>query len=356
MNNNYEDKENKTEEIFSPQYLALAKEYPQWTLCRVILQEKGKYRIVGSLGEQQAIVSGKFQHETDTASDYPAVGDYVMVDWNQIGDSVIHQVLHRKSIFLRKAAGTKKTEQVVAANIDNVFLCMSLNSDFNLRRLERYLTIAWDSGAIPVVVLTKSDLCNDLEEKLSEVKTVLMGADLIVTSAVEQDGYRQIKPYIVKGKTVAFVGSSGVGKSTMINCLLGEKRMETRELRSNDTGHHTTTHRELVMLPNGAMLIDTPGMREIGMWDSGEGLKIAFTDIEELTTSCRFKNCTHTNEPDCAVNNALQDGTLSSERWVSYQKLISENLYVADAQRYFAAKEKKYKEISRINKSKKKNK
>ena len=175
-----------------PKFVTLAEEYPQWTLCRVVVQEKGQYRVASSMGVQQAIVSGKLQYDAETPSDYPAVGDYVMADWNEAGNAVIHRVLPRKSVFLRKAAGTGKSEQVVAANIDTVFLCMSLNNDFNLRRMERYLTIAWDSGATPVVVLTKADLCHDLEEKWAAVEVISMGADLIVTSAMEQDGYCQM--------------------------------------------------------------------------------------------------------------------------------------------------------------------
>jgi ribosome biogenesis GTPase len=338
------------EQQLSTEFMALAAEYPQWTLCRVVLQEKGQYRIAGNLCEQQAIVSGKFQYETGTPSDYPAVGDYVMADWNEAGSAVIHLVLPRKSIFLRKAAGSGNAEQVVAANIDTVFLCMSLNNDFNLRRMERYLAIAWDSGAMPVVVLTKADLCRDLEEKRMAVETILMGADLIVTSAMEQDGYGQILPYLTSGKTASFVGSSGVGKSTLINRLLGEERLETSGLRGDDKGHHTTTHRELLTLPCGAMVIDTPGMRELGMWDSAEGLEKAFSDIELLATACRFKNCTHTKESGCAVSAALKDGTLSEKRWQSYQKLQTENAYAEDAESYLAAKEKKFKEISKINK------
>ena len=332
------------------EFMALAAEYPQWMLCRVVLQEKGQYRIVGSMGARQAIMSGKLRYEAEASSDYPAVGDYVMADWNEAGSAVIHRVLPRKSVILRKAAGTGKSEQVVAANIDTVFLCMSLNNDFNLRRMERYLTIAWDSGATPVVVLTKADLCSDLEEKRAAVETIATGADLIVTSAMEQDGYCQILPYLKNGKTVAFVGSSGVGKSTLINRLLGEERLETDGLRNDDKGHHTTTHRELLTLPCGAMVIDTPGMRELGMWDSAEGLEKAFSDIELLATACRFKNCTHTNEPGCAVNAALADGTLSEERWQSYQNLRTENAYAEDAESYLAAKEKKFKEISKTNK------
>lgn len=173
-------------------------------------------------------------------------------------------------MFMRKAAGTARTEQPVAANIDTVFLCMSLNNDFNLRRLERYLSIAWDSGAKPVVVFTKSDLCMDIEHKLSQAQSVAIGADIVVTSAMDNDGYASIMPYIKEGVTVAFVGSSGVGKSTLINKLLGEERLATNGLRNDDKGRHTTTHKGLIALPCGAMVIDTPGMRELGMWDSAE--------------------------------------------------------------------------------------
>lgn len=342
------------EKLYPKDYAALAAEYPQWTLCRVALQEKGQYALWSDAGERRAVVSGKFQYEAATPSDYPAVGDYVMADYSRAGSAVIHRVLRRKSVFLRKAAGTGKSEQVVAANIDTVFLCMSLNNDFNLRRLERYLTIGWNSGARPVVVLTKADICDDLNEKLSAAETVGMGAELIVTSALKSDGYRAVQPYLSKGETVAFVGSSGVGKSTLINRLLGEERLETDGLRDDDKGRHTTSHRSLLMLPNGATVIDTPGMREIGMWDSTQGLEKAFSDIEALAACCRFKDCSHINEPGCAVLAALARGELSTERWQSYNKLQAENAYAEDAQSYLAAKEKKFIEISKYNKANRK--
>ena len=229
---------------------------------------------------------------------------------------------------------------------------MSLDNDFNLRRLERYLSVAWDSGAVPVIVLTKADLCTDLEQKQAEVSSI--GVDVLVTTSSEKDGYSQILPYIADGKTVAFIGSSGVGKSTLINCLLGEQRLDTNGLRNDDKGRHTTTHRELILLPNGGMVIDTPGMRELGMWDSKSGIDHTFGEIEALASKCKFKDCCHHNEPGCAIRQALEDSTLSEERWLSYQKLKTENEYVMDSQSYLAGKEKRFKEIAKFNKSNRK--
>ena len=336
-------------------FSVLAAMYPQLHIGRVLSQEKGYYKIATDYGEKLVEVSGKFRFNTVTASDFPAVGDFVMVDWNDAGGiAIIHHVLPRKSCFTRRAAGESREEQVVAANIDTVFLCMSLNNDFNLRRLERYLSIAWDSGAVPVIVLTKADLCNDLEQKQAAVSSIAIGVDVLVTTALEKDGYSQILPYITEGKTVAFIGSSGVGKSTLINCLLGEHRLDTNGLRNDDKGRHTTTHRELILLHDGGMVVDTPGMRELGMWDSSSGIDQTFRDIEELSSQCRFKDCSHHNEPGCAVQRALQDGTVSEERWLSYQKLKTENEYAMDSQSYLAGKEKKFKEIAKLNKNNRK--
>ena len=331
-------------------WTALAAAYPELTAGRITLQEKGLYRIRTVTGEQNALVSGRFQFEAQSVSDYPAVGDYVMANCADPDTAVIHQVLPRKSLFVRKAAGTSKTEQAVAANIDTVFVCMSLNNDFNLRRMERYLSVAWESGADPVVLLTKTDLCGDLPRRQSEVDAIAMGVPVLTSSAMELDGYRQITPYITQGRTVAFVGSSGVGKSTLINCLLGEERLATDGLRKDDKGHHTTTHRQLLFLPNGAMVIDTPGMRELGMWDAASGVEQTFADVEELAARCRFRDCSHRGEPGCAVRAALQRGELDIGRWQSYQKLKSENSYAADSESYLASKEKRFKEISKINK------
>ncbi len=292
-----------------------AAQYPEYTLGRILSQEKGLYRMITAEGEYLAKVSGKFRYQAAHPSDFPAVGDFVMAGGIGKGtQAVIHQVLPRKSVFMRKAAGSDRKEQLVATNIDIVFLCMALNQDFNVRRLERYLSIAWDSGAKPVVVLTKSDICKDIEEKLLAVQEAAPGVRIIKTTALETTGIEEILPYLSAGTTAAFLGSSGVGKSTLVNRLLGEERLATGGIRNDDKGRHTTTHRELLFLPDGGMVIDTPGMRELGMWDAKSGIDRTFSDIEELALQCRFLDCTHTVEPGCAVQKALKNGTLSKER------------------------------------------
>ena len=322
--------------------------------ARVISQEKGLYKIRCALGVKQAAVSGKFRYEALTVSSYPAVGDYVLAEWPEDeSPATIRSLFPRKSCFLRKAAGSAKQEQVVAANIDTVFLCMSLNQNFNLRRLERYLSIAYDSGAAPVVVLTKADLCEHVEEKIAQVRIAAPDAEILAVSSLTND-FDAVLPYIRPGKTVAFLGSSGVGKSTLINRLTGAETMATGEIGNEDKGRHTTTHRELIALANGAFLIDTPGMRELGLWDSADGIDAAFRDIEALSRSCRFSNCTHAKEPGCAVQKALKDGTLDQARWDSFRKLKRENASAANNSRYFQTKREKFREISKFNKASRK--
>jgi ribosome biogenesis GTPase / thiamine phosphate phosphatase len=312
---------------FSERFLQEASLYPDLFLGRVIAQYKDMCKVATEKGEVLAEISGKLRYASEIISDYPAVGDFVMLDREEQlhGNAIIHYILTRKSIFVRKAAGKSHDVQVVAANIDTVFICMSLNNDFNLRRLERYLSIAWDSGAAPVVVLTKCDLCEELSERLSEIEKIAPGVDAVVTSSMTEDGYRAILKYISTGKTVAFIGSSGVGKSTLINRIFGGDLIKTKEIRKNEKGQHSTTRRELFVVPAGGAVIDTPGMRELGL-ESANTSK-TFAEIEELAEKCRFKDCRHEDEPGCAVRIAIENGLVDEERLDSYNKLKKEAKY-----------------------------
>lgn len=301
--------------------------YPQLRLARVVSQYKDLYKIVTEQGECLAEVSGKFRYEAERLSEFPAVGDFVMADRLEdiSGNAIIHHVLRRKSVFERAAVGIDNQTQVIAANIDTVFICMSLNNDYNLSRLERYLSVAWSSGATPVAVLTKADLCEDLSARLAEIAAVAPGTEVVVTSGFDQVSCAKLLPWLQPGMTASFVGSSGVGKSTLINRLLGEEVLTTSQIRQDDKGRHTTTRRELLLLPQGGIVIDTPGMRELGA--EAVDLSKSFSDIDALVEKCRFRDCTHTSEPGCAVRQALEEGRLEERRLQSYQKLKREASY-----------------------------
>ena len=311
----------------APQIRSQAESYQGLYVGRVTSQYKDLYRVITEDGELTAEISGKFRFKANRLSDYPAVGDFVMLDRTRDtgGNAMIHRVLDRKSAFIRKAAGEVNEEQIVAANIDTVFICMSLNADFNLRRAERYLAVAWDSGAVPVLVLTKADLCHELAGKLAEIGAITCGADVIVTSGRSEDGHLPLCKYLGCGRTLAFIGSSGVGKSTLINRLTGRDALKIQEIRKDDKGRHTTTRREMIVIPRNGVVIDTPGMRELGM--EGADLASAFTDIDVLSQTCRFHDCSHTVEPDCAVQRAIAAGILSEDRLTSYLKLKKEAKY-----------------------------
>jgi len=288
---------------------------------RIVWQSAYSYRIQCEDREIAAEPTGKVK-----ASDRPAVGDWVAVRPAAIGErGSILAILPRKSAFSRNAAGKAVNEQVVASNIDEVFIVTDMDQDFNLRRIERYITLVYNSGAGPVVVLNKTDLATDVETAVVQTRTVCPQIPVYALSAEEDHGIEQLEEHLGHGKTVAFLGSSGVGKSTIINLLLGEERMEVGEVREADgKGRHTTTHRELVMLPGGGAVIDTPGMREIQVWGDEEGLADAFPEIDELTAACRYRDCRHDTEGGCAVREALDSGSLDTARFDSYMKLRAE--------------------------------
>lgn len=308
-------------------FFAEATLYPDLFLGRVILQYKDTYRVVTEEGEGLATVSGKYRYEAACPADYPVVGDFVMVDrhGDDSGSAIIHHLLTRKSSFERIAAGKTGHTQVVASNIDVLFLCMSLNNDYNLSRLERYLSAAWNSQSTPVVVLTKSDLCEDTDAVLDEVSSVAIGVDVIITSSADPNTFTPLWNYMQKGSTASFIGSSGVGKSTLINCLAGEELAATSGIRQDDKGRHTTTRRDLLLLPQGGIVIDTPGMRELEV-DSVD-LSQSFSDIDELISQCKFRDCSHRSEPGCAIRQALENGSLEHRRFENYLKIKEEAKY-----------------------------
>src|ERR1044071_2183098 len=313
---------------------------------RVALEHKNFFRIYTQHGEVLAQISGKLRHEAVNRSDLPAVGDWVV-----IRSAMIHAVLPRRTSFVRKIAGSRTEEQIVGANIDTVFLLTSLNHDFNVRRIERYLIIAWESGANPIIVLSKSDLCDQVADAIAEVEAVARGVPVHAISVVTGSGLQDIAQYFQRGHTVALLGSSGVGKSTLINHLAGVDRLKVQTVReSDDQGRHTTTHRELVLLPAGGLLLDTPGMRELQLWDGDEGLQLVFDDIEALAARCFFSDCRHRDEPRCVVREALAAGTIDTARYESYEKLQKELKYVARRKDKLteSMERKKWKKLSRL--------
>jgi ribosome biogenesis GTPase / thiamine phosphate phosphatase len=301
-----------------------------YEIGRIALEHKHLYRVWLEDGEYLCTLAGKMTYDAVNREDLPAVGDWVAIK-SSPGEKkgAIQAILPRKSKFSRKAAGMVTEEQIVAANIDTVFIVNSLNDDLNLRRIERYLLLAWESGANPVIILSKADLTSELDDKIQQVSSVALGVPVIAVSVLENIGTNELQGYLESGKTVALIGSSGVGKSSLVNFLTGYQKQVVQEIRkSDDKGKHTTTHREMVQLPGGAVLIDTPGMREVQLWQSDEGISESFSDVEEYTSACRFRDCKHNNEPGCAVWIAIHEGVLDENRFNSYKKLQKELAYI----------------------------
>lgn len=292
---------------------------------RIIVQQREAHLVATDGGNLSAKLSGRLRHEAREAG-HPAAGDWVALSAKAgEGRAAIHAVLPRRTAFVRRAADSVQTLQVIAANVDVVFVVTSMNADLNPRRLERFLAAAWQSGARPVVVLTKADLCEQPESQAAEIATLAAGCPVLVVAAREGRGLGSLKEHILPGETCVLIGSSGVGKSTLVNVLLGEERMATQDIRATDArGRHTTSHRQLVLLPGGGLILDTPGIREVGLIEADEGLSTVFDDIERLAESCRFRNCGHGNEPGCAVHAALDTGLLDAGRWAHFQKLSQE--------------------------------
>ena len=343
---------------------------PPVRVVRIVEEQRGAYRVAGDF-TGWAEISGKFRHDARSTADFPAVGDWVCIT-PPVGSStearpvhasakpeggsakveraVITRRLERRSTISRKAAGRAVEEQVLAANVDTIFLVTALAEDLNPRRLERYLAVVRDAGAVPVVVLNKTDLSADPDAQSADVRARLPFVDVLAISARNGEGLSALDSYLSPAQTVALIGSSGVGKSTIVNRLLGQERLKTAEISDVDgKGRHTTTARHLVELPGGALLIDTPGMRELQLYADEEALDTAFADVAELAAECRFSDCTHEHEPGCAVQAALEDGRLAPERWESYRKLQAEirALEIRQDKRLQSEQRKRWRQFSR---------
>lgn len=322
--------------------------------ARITAVYRNRYEVVCDAGAGLAhLKTGAYHTGEETV---PTVGDFVLLDWQKGGESRILKTLPRKTYFARlDPSASGHGEQAVAANFDYVFLLQSLDRDFNPRRLERYLTLAWQSGAVPVVLLTKADQAADATAQTCAAAKHAVGVDVFAVSARSGLGLDRLTEYCRPGKTIVFLGSSGVGKSSLINAIAGEKVMETGGVRESDgRGRHTTTRRQLLLLQNGALVIDTPGMRELGMWDVSEGLGQSFSDVEQYLGRCKFSDCRHQSEPGCAVKAAIQSGALPRERWESYLQLHREARYTGEKADFLREKEKWQKDIAKRQKQREK--
>ncbi|OJJ18624.1 ribosome small subunit-dependent GTPase A [marine bacterium AO1-C] len=314
---------------------------------RIAIENRNNYVVLSTYGELKGEISGKLQYTAQSEAEFPKVGDWVVM---QVFDqqAIIHEVLPRQTKFTRRAAGKANEEQVVATNIDALLIVQSVDQNYSLRRLERYLVMAYEGNIEPVIVLSKVDLADDLPQKLQEVSTVAPEVPLLTVSNQTTDGYKALENWLPPQKTIAVVGSSGVGKSTIINHLLGESKQETQAIRSKDAkGRHTTTRREMHITSTGNILIDTPGMRELQLWENQDGLSQTFADIEALAEQCHFKDCKHITEIKCAVLKAIEEGTLTEARYQSYLKLQRETAYLEASTDFIREKNERFKRIQK---------
>ncbi len=322
-------------------------------VARVLAVHRERYALICEAGECYGRLKAKEYYKG--YEDFPTTGDFVLISYNPQGESQIVKTLPRRTYFSRRDPTPGRGEQAVASNFDYVFLMQSLNHDFNERRLERYLTLAWQSGAIPVVVLTKADLVDNPDEYMARISDIAVGADIFAVSSATGEGLSDLEKYLQPGKTLVFLGSSGVGKSSLVNALAGEEIMTVNGIREDDSkGRHTTTHRQLIMLRSGAMIIDTPGMRELGMWDVSSGLSGAFSDVESFLGKCKYRDCKHESEPGCAIRAAIDTGELSPDRWESYKKLRDEAEYADDKESFMKKKNEWSKGVAKFSKERKK--
>lgn len=326
---------------------------------RIIREHRGAYRVVSPEGVTNATLSGSYRHKLTRRGDYPTVGDWVICTVKE-GNTIIRDTLPRKTVFSRKTAGTETEEQIMGTNIDKVLIVFAMDGGrtFSARGLERYLTLAWESGAEPLVVLNKLDLCEDIIPFLSAAEEAAPGVPLFLVSAEEKTGVEELREKMVPGETVVLIGPSGVGKSSLINALSGDHLQKVGERREADRrGRHTTTHRELFLLPSGLLLLDSPGLREIQLWGSAETTDEVFSEISELAENCRFRDCTHTSEPGCAVQAALGAGEISLDRFSNYLELRKELAYLQRKEDDRAARQEnlKWKKIAQFQKELNKN-
>ncbi|MCE5189171.1 MAG: ribosome small subunit-dependent GTPase A [Eubacteriales bacterium] len=318
--------------------------------ARVTAVHKERYELVSDRGECFGRLKSSVYYNGGDQP-FPTTGDFVLIAYNESGDSVVTQTLPRRSYFARRNPTLGQGEQAVAANFDSVFIMQSLNFDFNVKRMERYLTLAWQSGATPVIVLTKADLVKSWDEQLLRASETAAGVEIFAVSAKTGYGFDRLANYLAPGRTIVLLGSSGVGKSSFVNALAGEDLLAVNAIREDDSkGRHTTTCRQLIRLDSGVMIIDTPGMRELGMLDSTAGLSESFADVEQYASRCRFSDCRHSGEPGCEVQAAIARGDLSRSRWESYQKLQRETSYSTSQADYLRQKQQRFTQIAKLSK------